>query len=93
MKKTIAKMTSHTKLSGGSHPPRARLDRIFHSLEGALGTGMVLSAKEVLETYAEDDSGFGAFQPDFVIRARNTQDVSIILKEESALATIAPPKL
>ncbi|OFZ82629.1 MAG: hypothetical protein A2583_07870 [Bdellovibrionales bacterium RIFOXYD1_FULL_53_11] len=76
-------MTSHTKLSGGSHPPRARLDRIFHSLEGALGTGMVLSAKEVLETYAEDDSGFGAFQPDFVIRARNTQDVSIILKEAS----------
>ena len=85
-------MLTPTRLSAGERPSSAALARIHKSLRSALGGDRVLKTKEILDVYAVDESGFGHFLPDFVIRAKTTQDVSIVLSEASMEGVPVTPR-
>lgn len=58
--------------------PRA-VDAATRELAGEIGDDQIVTDRDLLEKYAEDASGGGAYLPDLVVRATSTEDVQKVL--------------
>ncbi|MCA9580435.1 MAG: FAD-binding protein [Myxococcales bacterium] len=55
------------------------LDRALLRIEATLGSGRVITDREVLDTYAQDESEAPPQRPGAVVRVRRTEEVSAVL--------------
>ncbi|MGK5088681.1 FAD-linked oxidase C-terminal domain-containing protein [Bdellovibrionota bacterium FG-2] len=74
-------MITPTRAEAQPRPSSAVIERITSHLGKALGPGRVINDRRVLETYADDQSNFGRFPPDLIIKAESAQEVSLVLQE------------
>ena len=56
------------------------LDAALREIERALGAGRVMTDRDVLETYARDESEAEPHLPDAVVRAQGTADVAAVMR-------------
>ncbi len=57
-----------------------KIDKIVDLIKQEIGSGKVLTDKDILETYSRDETSDLCHHPDFVIRAASLSDVSRALK-------------
>ncbi len=61
-------------------PSEAAITATRKALESALGSEKLICDPDLLERYAEDASGSGAYMPDIVVRAESGEDVQAVLQ-------------
>ena len=60
-------------------------------IERANGSGSVLTDRDVLETYARDESEVTPCVPDAVVRVQRTQDVVAVMRAASRYGVTGTP--
>lgn len=59
---------------------KADLDAALIAIEGACGSGSVITDPDVLETYSHDESEVEWTMPDALVRASSTEDVAAVMR-------------